>query len=137
LSNTIGSDFTIMQNATTLYELIGDNRLQELINSFYAKVFESPVIGPLFNQIDAETIKDKQFRFLSQFLGGPQRFSEKYGHPRMRMRHMPHAITMDAKDEWLRLMKASIEELDMEEELKEALYNCFPKIAQHMVNRYS
>ena len=137
MSNTIGSDFTIMQNATTLYELIGDNRLQELINSFYAKVFESPVIGPLFNQIDAETIKDKQFRFLSQFLGGPQRFSEKYGHPRMRMRHMPHAITMDAKDEWLRLMKASIEELDMEEELKEALYNCFPKIAQHMVNRYS
>lgn len=125
-----------MQNATTLYELIGDNRLQELINSFYAKVFESPVIGPLFNQIDAETIKDKQFRFLSQFLGGPQRFSEKYGHPRMRMRHMPHAITMDAKDEWLKLMKASIEELEMEAELKEALYNCFPKIAQHMVNRY-
>lgn len=123
-----------MENTKTLYEIIGDDRLQQLINSFYARVFESPIIGSLFNQTDQETIKDKQYRFLTQFLGGPPRYIEKYGHPRMRMRHMPHKITLEAKDEWLKLMRASINELDLTPELKEALYNCFPKIAQHMVN---
>ncbi len=123
-----------MDNKKTLYELLGDRRLHNLISSFYAKVFESPVIGHLFNQTDAETIKDKQYRFLTQFLGGAPRYIEKYGPPKMRMRHLPHKITTEAKDEWLRLMKASIDELDMETELKTALYNCFPKIAQHMVN---
>jgi hemoglobin len=123
-----------MENTKTLYELVGDDRLQALINSFYAKVFDNPIIGSLFNQTDADTIKDKQYRFLSQFLGGPQRYAEKYGPPKMRRRHMPHAITTEAKDEWLKLMKASIYELDLPDHLKEALYNCFPLVAQHMVN---
>ena len=52
----------------------------------------------------------------------------------MRRRHMPHAITNEAKDEWLSLMNASIQELDLADNLKEALYNCFPQVAQHMVN---
>ncbi len=81
------------------------------------------------------SIKDKQYCFLSQFLGGPQRYTEKYGHPKMRQRHAPHAITEEAKDEWLKLMKKSIEEMEMEEDLKLALYNCFPRVAAHMVNR--
>ena len=124
-----------MENTKTLYEQIGDNQLHTLLNSFYAKVFSSPVIGSLFNQTEMDSIKDKQFRFLSQFLGGPQRYTEKFGHPKMRQRHAPHAITDIAKEEWLKLMKLSIEELDMEEDLKVALYNCFPRVAAHMVNR--
>ena len=124
-----------MERAKTLYDHLGDERLQELINRFYARVFESPVIGTLFNRTDAETIKDKQYCFLTQLLGGPQRYSEKYGQPKMRMRHFPHAITQEAKDEWLSLMEKSINELEMSKELKKALYLVFPKIAQHMVNR--
>ncbi len=123
-----------MERTKTLYESIGDQNLRLLVNSFYAKVFESPIIGNLFNQTEAETIKDKQFRFLSQFLGGPLRYVEKYGHPRMRKKHLPHSINNDAKEEWLRLMKASINELDISENLKIALYNCFPGVARHMVN---
>ena len=123
-----------MEKVKTLYELIGDDRLQELISSFYAKVFESPVLAPLFNKTDAESIKDKQYCFLTQFLGGPPRYIEKYGPPQMRRRHMPHAITNEAKDEWLSLMNASIQGLDLTDNLKTALYNCFPKVAQHMVN---
>jgi hemoglobin len=123
-----------MEKVKTLYELIGDDRLQELISSFYAKVFKSPVLGPIFNETDAESIKDKQYCFLTQFLGGPPRYIEKYGPPQMRRRHMPHAITNDAKDEWLSLMNASIQELELTDNLKTALYNCFPKVAQHMVN---
>jgi len=124
-----------MEHTKTLYERIRDDQIRDLLDTFYAKVFDSSIIGPLFNQTNAETIKDKQFCFLSQFLGGPQRYTLKYGPPKMRKRHLPHSIDTAAKDEWLRLMKASIETLELTEDLKIALYNCFPLVAQHMVNR--
>jgi hemoglobin len=51
------------------------------------------------------------------------------------MRHLPHAITNEAKEEWLRCMKQAIDTLELSDELKISLYNCFPPVAQHMVNR--
>ena len=106
-----------------------------LLDTFYDKVFESKIIGHLFNATDKETIKDKQFCFLSQFLGGPLRYNEKYGPPKMRVRHMPHKITPKGRDEWLKLMNDSIDTLDLAEDLKTALKGCFPRVANHMVNR--
>ena len=120
----------------TLYEELGDERLAELLHTFYDKVFASEIIGDLFKDSDQEKVKHKQFCFLTQFLGGPPRYNQMYGHPRMRMRHMPHRIDEKAKDEWLKLMKESIWTLDLSENLKEALYNCFPKVAQHMQNTF-
>ena len=118
----------------TLYERIGRERLHELVDRFYDQVFTSPVIGQLF-QTDKELIKSKQEAFLTQFLGGPQVYSQVHGHPKMRMRHLPHAIDDAARQEWLRCMKNAVDSLEMEEDLKVALYNCFPPVAQHMVNR--
>lgn len=73
--------------------------------------------------------------FLTQFLGGPQIYNAEFGHPRMRMRHLPHAIDNEAKEEWLRCMKLAIDNSDLEDDLKIALFNCFPQVAAHMVNR--
>ncbi|MBD3638662.1 MAG: globin [Crocinitomicaceae bacterium] len=123
-----------MDRLPTIYEKLGDKRLQQLLDAFYDRVFESEIIGPLFNKTDKLTIKDKQYCFLTQFLGGPPRYNEKYGSPKMRMRHLPHKIDAAARDEWLRLMKEAIETLDWDENYKTALYNCFPKLANHMVN---
>lgn len=117
----------------TLYEILGEHNLKQLVNEFYARVFTSEKIGPLF-QNDQEEIKEKQFMFLTQFLGGPQLYTEKHGHPKMRMRHLPHRITAEAKEEWLRCMKEAIETLHVHPEFKRALYDCFPPVAQHMVN---
>lgn len=117
----------------TLYSKIGQDRLHKVLVLFYDKVFSSAIIGPLFKG-DKEEILEKQELFLTQFLGGPQLYSQKYGHPRMRARHLPHKITNEGKDEWLRLMKASIEEVFGNDSLGVALYNCFPQVAQHMVN---
>lgn len=118
----------------TLYERVGVENLHKLVEIFYDLVFESEKIAPLF-QNDKEEIKKKQFQFLSQFLGGPQLYSKEHGHPKMRMRHLPHSITNEAKDEWLRCMKYSIDKLELSNELKESLFNCFPRVAHHMVNR--
>lgn len=118
----------------TLYETLGEKVILELVNEFYKRVYAHPSLSNLF-QNDIEEVKDKQYRFLTQFLGGPSLYIEKYGHPRMRMRHLPHAIDEKAKDEWLACMKEAIDSLKLDNQLAEALYNCFPPVAQHMVNR--
>jgi hemoglobin len=117
----------------SLIDKIGADGLKEIVELFYGKVFDNPVIGHLF-QNDKQEIMVKQYAFLTQFLGGPQLYTERFGQPKMRARHMPHKITSEAKDVWLRLMKEAINESSIQEEIKEPLYNCFPKVAEHMVN---
>ncbi|NRA13185.1 MAG: globin [Crocinitomicaceae bacterium] len=117
----------------TLYAKIGPKRLKAIVDRFYDIVFGDSKIGHLF-KTDKSLIRDKQYQFLTQFLGGPQIYNSTYGHPRMRMRHAPHAIDEAAKEEWLRCMKISIEEHIEDTELASALYNCFPKVAANMVN---
>lgn len=117
-----------------LHTRIGPERLQSIVDRFYDIVFEESTIKHLF-ATDKSLIREKQYQFLTQFLGGPMLYTEKYGHPKMRMRHIPHAIDEEAKTEWLRCMKMAINEKMDDPELAEALYNCFPLVAQHMVNR--
>lgn len=117
----------------TIYERLGEKNLRLMVNRFYDLVQKNEIISPLFKD-DFETIRKKQFMFLTQFFGGPQLYSEEYGHPRMRMRHLPHKITNEGKEEWLKCMKEVVFSLEIDEKLKQAIYNCFPPIAQHMVN---
>ena len=116
-----------------LYERIGAENLREIVDSFYDIVFSESKIKHLFNT-EKTQIRDKQYKFLTQFLGGPQLYSSEYGHPRMRVRHLPHKIDEAAKTEWLRCMKLAIDKSDLSDDLKVALFNCFPKVAEHMVN---
>jgi len=119
---------------TTIYEHLGADKLQQLVDKFYELVGENPILHPLF-QTDMELVKKKQVAFLSQFLGGPLLYNQEFGHPMMRMRHLPHAITEEAAMEWLKCMKVAIDTLEIEEEFKETLFNCFPRVAAHMVNQ--
>lgn len=118
----------------TLYEKVGKNRLKELVDKFYDIVFADARIKDLF-RTDHSLVRDKQFMFLSQFLGGPTSYTQEYGHPKMKMRHLPHAIDNEAKDAWLSCMRTAIDSMCFEDDLGDALYNCFPKVAEHMVNR--
>lgn len=118
----------------TLYSKIGPEKLREVVNAFYDIVLDDSSIKHLFN---AETtlIREKQYMFLTQFLGGPQLYSQEYGHPKMRARHLPHHIDAAARDEWLRCMRIAIDKTMEDKELGDALYNCFPQVANHMINR--
>jgi hemoglobin len=118
---------------STLYEELGAPTIQLLVTRFYDEVFRSPVIQQLF-QTDKEEIQRKQMLFLTQFLGGPSNYSAEFGHPKMRMRHLPHKIDEVAKNEWLRCMKKAIDSLAISEDLKSRLFQVFPPVASHMVN---
>lgn len=118
----------------TLYEELGDDQLRQLLDYFYDGVFSDDRINFLFQNTEKEEIKRKQYLFLTQFLGGPMRYSQEFGHPKMRMRHLPHKITPSAAQAWLENMYQSIQKLPFDEDFKMRLYNRFPMVAAHMVN---
>ncbi|WMJ74031.1 globin [Cytophagaceae bacterium ABcell3] len=119
----------------TVYERLGAENLKLLVDKFYDLVFADPDISHLFSRTPKEEIKKKQYMFLTQFLGGPSLYSEAYGHPRMRARHMPHEISEDSAVAWLKCMHAAIQQLPVDEQLKEDLFNRFPQTAFFMVNK--
>lgn len=117
----------------TTYEKLGEENLTIMVNTFYDLVLKEETLAPLF-KTDINEIKRKQNLFLTQFLGGPSAYSNEFGHPRMRMRHMPHKITEAAAIAWLLSMKKAIEQLEISQELKQEVFSRFPQVAAHMVN---
>lgn len=117
----------------SMYDKIGEENLKSILEDFYTQVFDNPVLKPLFKG-EKSLILHKQQLFLTQLLGGPTLYNNEYGHPRMRMRHMPFKIDETAMMEWLKCMKLAISRSNLEENLKASFYNIFPNIAMHMVN---
>jgi hemoglobin len=118
----------------TLYERLGQQNLQLMVDRFYDLVFAHEQIAPLF-KTDKEVIKEKQRLFLTQFLGGPPLYSERYGHPQLRARHLPHPITQDDAEAWLSCMSTAVTSLDIDEQLKDELFKRFVPTAMFMVNQ--
>jgi hemoglobin len=117
----------------SLYERLGAENIKLLVDRFYDLVFQHEQIAPLF-KTDKETIKEKQRLFLTQFLGGPPLYSDQYGHPKLRARHLPHPITEDDAVAWLQCMSAAITSLPIAEGLKDELFKRFIPTAMFMVN---
>ena len=117
-----------------LYYRVGEANIDLLVERFYDLVFVNEQISHLFKN-DKEEIKFKQRLFLSQFLGGPQAYSDKFGHPQMRARHMPHPIGETDAIAWLHCMSQAIATLPISEALKDELFARFPSTAMFMVNK--
>jgi hemoglobin len=118
---------------STLFERLGDENLKLLVDRFYDLVFSHDRISHLF-KTDKELIKEKQRLFLTQFLGGPPVYSERYGHPKLRARHLPHPIEEEDAIAWLSCMSIAITNLSIEESLKDELFKRFIPTAMFMVN---
>jgi hemoglobin len=118
---------------TPLFDRLGAENLRMMVDRFYDLVFENEQIAHLFKSDKAE-IKEKQRLFLTQFLGGPPLYSERFGHPQLRARHMPHTIHEQDAVAWLSCMSAAITSLPVEEALKDELFQRFIPTAMFMVN---
>ncbi|MCH1627080.1 globin [Fredinandcohnia quinoae] len=118
----------------SLYEQIGGaETIEKLVNTFYPKVYADPDLIPLFEG-DIEEIKRKQRMFLTQFLGGPTLYSNEFGAPAMRMRHLPFEITPTRGLAWLRCMKEAFEEIELTGPIADAFYARLQQVAGIMVN---
>lgn len=118
----------------TFYEAMGGaETIRRIIEAFYPKVQAHPLLGPLFPE-DIRPVMEKQYMFLSQFFGGPPLYSERYGHPMMRARHLPFPITKERAEAWLGCMKQALEETGMEPSLRDAVLERLRGPAYHFVN---
>jgi hemoglobin len=119
----------------SLYERFGGEKtLKKLVPAFYAKVAKDPDLAPIFPDDLTETTKT-QYMFLTQFFGGPALYVEHFQrHPMLRARHMPFEITPTRAKVWLNCMLEAMNELEIEEEIKNEMFTRLAYTAQHMVN---
>ncbi len=120
------------------YERLGGAQpLQALVQRFYELMDRLPQAQGIraMHDGDLAVIREKLFDFLSGWLGGPQLYVEKYGHPQLRMRHMPFPIGVAERDAWMDCMTQAMEEVGVEAELRETLRNALFKTADFMRNQ--
>jgi hemoglobin len=124
------------ENQQTLYDLIGgEATFRRLVDSFYAKVEADEVLRAIFPE-DLAAGKEYQFLFLMQYWGGSTRYSQERGHPRLRMRHSPYAITVDLRNRWVQYMLEAIDEAGIQEPYRSEMRQYFEQGATFMINHY-
>ena len=120
---------------THVYGLIGDEGFARLVAAFYRRVPADDVLGPMYEGRDLADAEWRLREFLVGRFGGPQRYVEKRGHPRLRMRHHPFAIDQPARDRWIALMSAALEEVSLAPAAEAPLRRFFEDAATFMINR--
>ena len=123
------------EQQATLYDLIGEEGFTRLIRAFYRQVPGDPVLGSMYPADDLPGAEQRLRDFLIGRFGGPQRYIEQRGHPRLRKRHFPFAINQEARDRWVQLMDVALAEAELPEPAVEALREFFHDTATFMINR--
>ena len=120
----------------SVYEAAGgEATFRRLVDRFYEGVAGDPLLRPLYPEADLAGARERLTLFLVQYWGGPATYSERRGHPRLRMRHNPFAIGRAERDAWMRHMRAAVESLELERGVRKALLDYFEAAATAMVNR--
>ncbi|WP_010302030.1 hemoglobin [Kurthia senegalensis] len=115
------------------FEEIGAEKLSDLIDSFYSKVAKNPKLKPIFPDDLTETAR-KQKQFQTQYLGGPDLYTQEHGHPMLRARHMGFAVTPERAQAWLECMYEAMDEVGLEGKFREVFYKRLVLTAHHMIN---
>ena len=113
----------------------GRATFEKLVRAFYEGVRTDEVLLPMYpEQPDLEGAIQRLTGFLEQYWGGPTTYSEERGHPRLRMRHAPFKVNPDARDRWLKHMRAAVDTLELSPLHDATLWAYLDRAAQAMVN---
>jgi len=126
-----------MQDMTPYQLMGGEGVVRWLTNRFYDIMDSDSSVKVLrdMHPADLAGSREKLFMFLSGWLGGPGLYMEKFGHPRLRMRHMPFAVDGAMRDQWMQCMTQAVNELLVEDWLKAKLLEAFYNTADFMRNQ--
>ena len=136
--DNVGMDADDSPDLPTPYERLGaEPTVRALVDRFYDQMDLEPGYTALraAHGSDLVQAREKLFLFLSGWLGGPQHYVERYGHPRLRMRHMPFSIGVLERDQWVACMDQAMGEVGIVPELRERLKTSFLQTADWMRNR--
>jgi len=118
-----------------IYSQIGDEGFARLIAAFYRKVPHDDILGPMYPAQDLAGAEQRLRDFLIYRFGGPVRYIEQRGHPRLRARHLPFAIHQAARDRWLQLMTNALREAALPDEAEQILQAFFDHMSTFMINQ--
>lgn len=122
----------------TPYQRIGgEDQVRQLVERFYDHM-DSLEEARGIRSLHAKSLRisrEKLFKFLSGWLGGPDLYTGQYGHPRLRARHLPFSIGQKERDQWMFCMKKALKEIVKEDNLREELESALWRTADHMRNK--
>ena len=119
----------------TFYEAIGGEEVfRRLVAAFYRGVAGDPELRAIYPEEDLGPAEDRLRMFLEQYWGGPTTYSQRRGHPRLRMRHHPFKVTPAQRDRWLRHMMAAVDTLELAPANDLLLRDYLERAAYSMVN---
>lgn len=121
----------------TFYEEVGGHEtFARLVDGFYRGVATDDVLKPMYPEEDLAPAAERLTMFLEQYWGGPGTYSERRGHPRLRMRHLPFHVNPDARDRWLGHMRTALDDLDLSPLHTATLWDYLERAAYAMVNTF-
>jgi hemoglobin len=119
----------------TFYDDFGGHEtFAKLVHEFYRGVAQDEPLRALYPEDDLGPAEERLRMFLEQYWGGPTTYSEQRGHPRLRMRHMPYAVTPDMRDRWLLHMMTAVDSLELPPEQDDRLRDYLRRAAYSLVN---
>lgn len=123
-----------MADDISVYEAVGGMPFfVALVDRFYVRVSKDIMLRPLYPD-DLAPPAEHLALFLAQYWGGPTRYSDDRGHPRLRMRHAPFAIGQRERDRWMAAMTAAVADAHLDPELEQRFLDYFTMAADHLIN---
>jgi hemoglobin len=124
-----------MTDERFVYQQLGEAGFSRLVRAFYAQVPADDILGPMYPADDMAGAEERLRNFLVGRFGGPPRYVEERGHPRLRARHAPFVIDRRARDRWVELMTNALDEAQLPAESDAVLRAFFDGTATFMINR--
>jgi hemoglobin len=118
-----------------VYQAIGEVGFQALAAAFYRQVPGDDILGPMYAGRDLVGAEERLRDFLIFRFGGPPRYIESRGHPRLRMRHVPFPVDQAARDRWVQLMSSALDEVALPAPAKAIFHEFFATTATFLINR--
>ena len=118
-----------------IFAAVGEDGFRRLVAAFYRQVPGDPILAPMYPADDLAGAEQRLRDFLVGRFGGPPRYIEQRGHPRLRMRHAPFAVGSAARDRWMELMSRALDEAQFPPAADALLREFFGAVATMMINR--
>jgi hemoglobin len=118
-----------------LYSLIGEEGFTRLVAAFYRQVPHDEILGPMYPAKDMAGAEQRLRDYMIYRFGGPPKYIEERGHPRLRARHFPFPITQAARDRWIALMDNAFAEAQLPDEATVIIREFLDHMATFMINQ--
>jgi hemoglobin len=118
-----------------VYAAVGEEGFTRLVAAFYRQVPNDELLGPMYPKHDMAGAEQRLRDYLIYRFGGPQKYIEERGHPRLRARHFPFPITQAARDRWMHFMDNAFKEAQFPPEAEKYIREFFEGMSTFMINR--